>query len=155
VRGNERRNIFRDEHDFRMFIRIIGEAAETYQFIIHAYALMNNHYHVLIEIKLPNISQIMQYVNTAYGIYFNKRHKRCGHLLQGRFDAILVEHGENLKFVSAYIHLNPARAGIVKQVTDYEWSSYRQYTGGVINGIAEPAYILSLFSKGKGYLCIC
>jgi REP element-mobilizing transposase RayT len=149
ARGNERKNIFRDEIDRKKFIKIVGEAAEEFQFVVLSYVLMSNHYHFLIEIKLPNISQAMQLINASYTTYFNRKYKRSGHLLQGRFEAILVEHGQNLLYVTAYIHLNPARAGMVEQVIEYPWSSYRQYTGGVDKGIAVPEIILQRLSENR------
>lgn len=149
ARGNERRNIFRDDDDMRKFLSIMGDAKDKFQFILYSYTLMSNHYHFLAELKLPNMSQAMQYINTAYCIYFNRRYRRSGHLLQGRFGATLVEHGQDIKFVTAYIHLNPARAFMVKKLTDYQWSSHRQFTGGVSNGIAEPEYVLRYFSNNR------
>lgn len=150
ARGNERKDIFRDDEDRKKILQIMEEAKEKYQFIVFAYVLMSNHYHFLAEIKMPNMSQAMQFINTSYGIYFNRKYKRSGHFLQGRFQAIIVEHGQDLKFVMAYIHLNPARAGMVEKLIDYRWSSHRQYTGGMGNGIAEPENVLKYFSENRG-----
>lgn len=149
ARGNERKNIFKDDIDRKKFFKIIGEAAKEYQFFVLSYVLMSNHYHFLIEIKLPNISRAMQFINSSYSIYFNRKYKRSGHLFQGRFEAILVEHGQDLLYVSAYIHLNPGRAGMVEQVIDYPWSSYRQFTGGADGGIAVPEIILKILSENR------
>lgn len=149
ARGNERKNIFKSDADMKRFLKIMEEARKKYQFIIFAYVLMSNHYHLLLEIKQSNLSQVMQYINTSYGIYFNRKYKRSGHLFQGRFKAVIVEHGQDLKLVTAYIHLNPARAGMVEKLIDYQWSSHRQYTGGTEKGIAEPAYVLKHFSNDR------
>jgi putative transposase len=149
VRGNERKNIFKEEADFNEVLKIFSEAAEKYQFTVLSYVLMNNHYHFLAEIKLPNMSKAMQFINTSYALYFNKRYHRSGHLLQSRYKSIIVEHGQNLKYVTAYIHLNPARAGMVDKLLDYPWSSHRQYTGGVSGGLAKPEYVLKYFSNDR------
>jgi len=149
VRGNERKNIFRHESDFRKFIKIAESAKDKYQFVVHAYVLMSNHYHILVELKQSNFSRAMQYINTCYGIYFNRKYKRIGHLVQSKYKAIIVEHGPDLQYVAAYIHLNPARAGMVEKLIDYPWSSHRQFTGGVNGGLAEPERILRLFSEDR------
>ncbi len=149
ARGNERKNIYRDDIDRKKFLKIMKEAEKEFQFTVLSYVLMSNHYHFLIEIKLPNLSTIMHFVNLSYSRYFNSKYKRSGHLLQGRFEAILVEHGQDLLYVSAYIHLNPARAGMVEQVIDYPWSSYRQFTGGFDSGIAVPEIILQILSEDR------
>ena len=110
---------------------------------------MSNHYHFLLKINSTNLASAMQQINSRYVLYFNKKYRRTGHLIGEKYRAIIVEHGPDLQFVTAYIHLNPARAGMVKRVIDYPWSSHRQYTGGVGNGIAEIDAVLGLFAKTK------
>ena len=127
-RGNERRNIFRDDKEREQFLSYFGTATERYKAVIHVYCLMSNHYHLLLETPLGNLSQIMHHINGAYTTYFNKRHKRSGHLFQGRYRAIVVDKDEYAA-LSRYIHLNPVRAGIVKTPDEYPWSSYRYYSG--------------------------
>jgi len=90
---------------------------------------MDNHYHLLIETPRGNLSQILHHINGAYTTYFNIRHGRSGHLFQGRFKAILIEKDSYGGELSRYIHLNPVRAGLVKNPSEYRWSSYRYYIG--------------------------
>lgn len=97
--------------------------------VIHAYCLMSNHYHLLLETPSGNLSQIMQHINGAYTNYFNTKRKRYGHLFQGRYKAILIEADEYVKELSRYIHLNPVRAGMVTKPEEYRWSSFIDYAG--------------------------
>jgi len=126
-RGNERKSIYRDDADRRKMMKYIAEAVEKYSLIIHAFCLMENHYHFEIETPRGNLSQAMHWLKTAYAVYFNKHHKRNGHLFQGRFLSALVEKETHLMALTRYIHLNPVRAGMVERPEDYLWSSYREY----------------------------
>jgi len=128
-RGNERRNIFRTAGDRERFLDYLGSATTRYGAIIHAYCLMSNHYHLLVETPRANLSQIMRHINGAYTTYFNVKRTRAGHLLQGRYKAILVEADEYAEELSRYMHLNPVRAGIVARPELYRWSSYLSYIG--------------------------
>ena len=127
-RGNERKAVFKSRRDREKFLTYLETATERYGAVIHAYCLMDNHYHLLIETPLGNLSKIMQHINGAYTMYFNTKRKRVGHLLQGRYKAILIEADEYPKELSRYIHLNPVRAGIEQDPDEYEWSSCRYYT---------------------------
>ena len=126
-RGNERKEIFRDDVDRRRLIRYLAEAIEKFSLKIHAFCLMENHYHLEVETSRGNLSQTMHWLKTAYTVFFNKRHRRNGHLFQGRYHAALVEKESHLMALTRYIHLNPVRAGIVERPEDYFWSSYRDY----------------------------
>jgi hypothetical protein len=90
---------------------------------------MDNHYHLLLETPRGNLSQILHHINSAYTIYFNIKRRRSGHLFQGRFKAILLEKDAYCQELSRYIHLNPARAGLVNTLSAYPWSSYPSYIG--------------------------
>lgn len=90
---------------------------------------MSNHYHILLETPLGNLSQIMRHINGAYTTYYNTKRKRAGHLFQGRYKAILIQADEYAKELSRYIHLNPVRAGITARPEEYHWSSYKAYAG--------------------------
>jgi REP element-mobilizing transposase RayT len=105
----------------------LESASNRYGAVIHAYCLMDNHYHILIETPLGNLSKIMQHINSAYTTYFNLKRERSGHLFQGRYRSILVEVDEYAKELSRYIHLNPVRAKMVKTPEEYQWSSYSYY----------------------------
>lgn len=128
-RGIERRKIFLDVHDHRKFLHYLEENLKRYKILIYAYVLMDNHYHLLLETLEANLSKFMHDLNTAYTVYFNKRQKRGGPLLQGRYKAILVDREAYLFELSRYIHLNPVRAGLRKKAEMYPWSSYRTYLG--------------------------
>lgn len=129
ARGNERRDIFKSIKDRTQFLSYLESATERYDAAIHAYCLMTNHYHLLLETPSGNLSQIMRHINGAYTMYFNTKRKRAGHLFQGRYKAILVEADAYAKELSRYVHLNPVRAGIVRTPGEYRWSSYPGYIG--------------------------
>jgi putative transposase len=128
-RGNEQKDIFRSRKDREKFLGYLESTKERYGAVIHAFCLMNNHYHLLLETPAGNLSQIMRHINGAYTTYFNVKRKRAGHLFQGRYKAILVEADSYALELSRYIHLNPLRIGIVDKPEDYEWSSHRYYIG--------------------------
>lgn len=128
-RGNERKNVFKSKRDREKFFEYLESATQRYDAVIHAFCLMDNHYHLLIETPSGNLPQIMRHINGAYTTYFNVKRARPGHLFQGRYKAILVEIDEYAKELSRYIHLNPIRAKMVKTPEEYEWSSYRFYIG--------------------------
>ena len=150
-RGNLRDRIFFDDKDREKFLEILRRTKERYGYLLHAYALMENHYHLFLETPKANISQIMQNINTSYTVYVNKRHKRFGHLFQGRFKGILVDKETYLIVLTRYIHLNPVRAGIVKSPENYRWTSYREYMGTCKEetSLVDTAETLSYFSKTK------
>jgi len=127
ARGNEKRPIFRIERDFLRFIGCFERIYERYGVVIHAYVLMTNHYHLLLETPRANLSTALHDLNTAYTNYFNRRHDRVGHLFQGRYRSIVVEKDSYLLELSRYIHLNPVRAGMVKRPEAYRWGSYPSY----------------------------
>jgi len=128
-RGNEQKDVFKSRRDREKFFEYFESATKRYGAIIHAYCLMSNHYHLLLETPEGNLSQIMRHLNGAYTTYFNGKRKRSGHLFQGRYKAILVEADEYAAELSRYIHLNPVRAGMATGPDQYPWSSYRSYTG--------------------------
>jgi putative transposase len=148
-RGNERKNIFRDENDRIRMLKTLREGIRHYQINIYSYVLMSNHYHFLLETKLPNLSRVMQFVNTSYALYFNTKYERCGHLFQSRYKAYIVQKNEKLAEVTRYIHMNPIRAGMVKTLPEYRWSSHLQYTGAEIKGIAAPEFVLNQFAEKR------
>jgi len=127
ARGNEQKDIFRDDKDRERFLGYLETAAGRYKAVIHVYCLMSNHFHLLLSTPEGNLSQIMRHINGGYTTWFNKRHNRFGHLFQGRYKAILVDADPYAGELSRYIHLNPVRAGMVKQPEHYQWSSYAAY----------------------------
>ncbi len=129
ARGNEQKDIFKCRRDREKFLTYLQSSVERYGARIHGYCLMTNHYHLLMETPDGNLSQIMRHINGAYTTYYNVKRKRFGHLFQGRYKAIIVEADEYALELSRYMHLNPVRAAMVTKPQDYEWSSYRCYTG--------------------------
>jgi putative transposase len=147
-RGNEQKDIFKSKRDREKFLGYLESATTRYSAAIHAYCLMSNHYHLLLETPAGNLSQIMRHINGAYTTYFNIKRKRAGHLFQGRFKAILVEADDYLAELSRYIHLNPVRVGIVAKPEQCQWSSYRSYAGdSVPPEWLKTGFILGCFAK--------
>lgn len=128
-RGDDRKPIYASAADYRKFMAYAVKAKERYQCCLYAYCLMANHFHLLLETKLPNLSKIMHHIKGSYTTYYNIRHHRIGHLFQGRFKSIVVDKDSYFLQLSRYIHLNPVRAGVAKDPFEYEWSSYRGYLG--------------------------
>jgi REP element-mobilizing transposase RayT len=129
-RGNEKKDIFRDDDDRALFLATVGEMSERYEMDIFAYVLMGNHYHLLLKTNRSNLSKGMQWLGLAYTRRFNNRHSRSGHLFQGRFKSIIVENDAYLVRLSCYIHRNPLRANMVQRLAKYRWSSYPVYAYG-------------------------
>ena len=109
ARGNERKDIFRDDPDRLHFRALLGEMVERCGLLLHSWVLMSNHYHLLLEAPRGNLSLAMQWLNVSYSVWFNRRHRRIGHLFQGRFKAIVVEAQSWALALSRYVHLNPVR----------------------------------------------
>jgi putative transposase len=137
-RGNERRVLFHDDRDRRRFLQNLAERIPPYDIRLFLYCLMSNHVHLLLETPRGNLSGFMGSLLTSYSTYFNLRHRRSGHLTQGRFTSPLVERNNYLLRLSRYIHLNPVRVkGLSRlplnerraRLRRYPWSSYRAYTG--------------------------
>lgn len=128
-RGHRRENVFRNDGDRKKFLNKLSLVAERLQLKIHAYVLMSNHYHLLIETPQANIVKAMHDINAGYANWYRTKYGLIGSIFQGRYKAIIVEKDEYLLVLSAYIHLNPVKAGMVKKPEDYIWSSYRNYIG--------------------------
>ena len=128
-RGNERKAIFRDDADREKFIELVGRAVEDFQLRIHGYVLMANHYHLLVETPVGGLQRAMRYLNGVYTQAFNRRHRRAGHLFQGRYKAIVVDKDSYLLELSRYIHLNPWRLKRSQDPFKYRWSSLKAYVG--------------------------
>src|SRR5208283_319520 len=149
-RGNERKKIVLDDADREIFLSVLAENLGQHQVVCHAWVLMDNHYHLLLETPAPNLSLAMKHVNGIYTQKFNKKHHRVGHLFQGRYKSIVVEKDSYLKELCRYVVLNPVRAKLVKAPGEWKWSSYR----GTV-GLSKPEkwletdWILGQFGKYK------
>jgi putative transposase len=128
-RGDRQDHIYESDHDRNQFLSVLGEVCEAYNWVCHAYCLMSNHYHLLIETPDANLSKGMRQLNGVYTQRFNRLHKRVGHVFQGRYKAIHVEKQAYLLELARYIVLNPMRAEMVRAAKDWPWSSYRSTTG--------------------------
>jgi len=128
-RGNQKQPIFLTDDDRFYFLKTLGEAHERLAAVIHVYCLMPNHYHLALVTPLGNLSRIMHFINTAFSVYLNLKHDRCGHLFQGRFGAILVDAESYARTVTMYIHGNPVRKKFVSRPEEFEWSSAAAYYG--------------------------
>ena len=129
AQGNEKQSIFRDSRDRRRFLQILASVVEKYSVVCHAYCLMGNHYHLLLEMLQGNLSRAMEQLNGRYSRWFNWRYGRVGHLFRDRFKAHLVQKDSYLLTVSRYIVLNPVRSGVARSPEDWQWSSYRATAG--------------------------
>lgn len=123
-RGNERKPIYLDESDFEGFLKVLGDVCERYNWVIHSFCLMTNHYHLLVETPDANLSKGMRQLNGVYTQWFNRKHRRVGHLFQGRYKAILVDKDAYLLELNRYIILNPIRARMVDNLSEWPWSSW-------------------------------
>ncbi|MBI4057019.1 MAG: transposase [Elusimicrobia bacterium] len=128
-RGNARQKIYLDDQDRLCFQKILNETINHFNWYCFAYCLMDNHYHLLIETPVPNLSRGMRQLNGIYTQNFNHRYQRIGHLFQGRFKAILVEKNTYLLELCRYIVLNPVRAHMVQYPGDWAWSSFKATAG--------------------------
>jgi len=128
-RGNEKKNVFKDDIDRDTFLKILAQVNKRYSWSCHSYCLMDNHYHLLIETPEGNLALGMRQLNGVYTQAFNKRYNRTGHLFQGRYKAILIQKDSHLLEVCRYVVLNPVRASMVEHPDAWKWSSYRATSG--------------------------
>nr|VFJ63687.1 MAG: REP element-mobilizing transposase RayT [Candidatus Kentron sp. DK] len=130
-RGDRQEAVYEDDTDRLAFLKILGDVIGTYNWICHAYCLMSNHYHLVIQTPDANLSKGMRQLNGVYTQVSNRRHGRAGHLFQGRYKAILVDGDSYFLALNRYVVLNPVRAGMVAQPNDWPWSSYPAMIGDI------------------------
>ncbi len=150
ARGNERKSIFLQdgEGDRTAFLEILGATCDRCNWICHAYCLMTNHYHLLLETPGANLSKGMRQLNGVYTQYVNRIHRRAGHLFQGRFKGILVEKDSYLLELARYVVLNPVRAAMVRGPEEWPWSSYRATIGmDKADSFVETDWLLRAFGS--------
>lgn len=160
-RGNARQRIFADEVDCAKFVQLLVAAIARYELELHAYVLMGNHYHLIAETRRANLGRAMHWLTTAYTVYYNRRHRRVGHLFQSRYKSIVVEAEGYLLGLSRYLHLNPVRGRVVgqgdpverrKRLREWCWSSYPGY-GGLRKSeswIVEERILGEMGGRGQG-----
>jgi len=153
VRGIERRRIVNDAADRKNFVKRIGELSVDTGTAIYAWALMTNHAHILLRSSETGISGFMRRFLTGYAISYNRRHRRWGHLFQNRYKSIVCDEDAYFTELVRYIHLNPIRAGLVKnlsQLDRYPWSGHSGLMGRVENDWQDRDYVLKWFGKREG-----
>ena len=128
-RGDRREDIYLDDIDRVIFLEVLAGVCERFCWVCHAYCLMSNHYHLLIETRESTLSQGMRQLNGVFTQRSNHRHHRVGHVFQGRYKAILVQKESYLLELARYVVLNPVRAGMVRSAKDWPWSNYRSTAG--------------------------
>jgi len=149
-RGNAREDIFDDDGDRNAFLECLGKVVHRFHWLCHAYCLMDNHYHLVIETPEANLSKGMRQLNGIYTQRYNRRHRTVGHLFQGRYKAILIQKESHLVAVCRYVVLNPVRAKAVERVEQWKWSSY----GGTAGLAKRPPWlavdcVLRQFGKNR------
>ncbi len=143
IRGINHGYIFEEEADYNCFLNILERYSKENVCDIYAYALMGNHVHLLLKDNNSNISKMLKQLGVSYVLYFNRKYERTGHLFQDRFKSEAVERDSYLLTVLRYIHQNPLKAGLVKKMESYCWSSYPCYLTG--SGIVNTGFALSMF----------
>lgn len=150
-RGNDKKAVFKDDEDRATFLKILAFINKRYHWLCHAYCLMDNHYHLMIETPDGNLSLGMRQLNGVYTQARNKRYNKTGHLFQGRYKAILIQKDTHLLEVCRYVVLNPVRARMVEKPEDWRWSSCRA-TGGTETAhlCLTTDWVLAQFSRTRG-----
>ncbi len=149
-RGDRRENIYEDDADREQYLDVLSSVINQFNWVCFAYCLMDNHYHLLVQTPDGNLSKGMRQLNGVYTQSYNRRHKKTGHLFQGRYKAILCQEEAYLLELSRYIVLNPVKARIVKRAENWKWSSYQATTGrSLVPEWLSVEYLLSQFSRQK------
>jgi putative transposase len=148
-RGNARATIFHGRYDCEVFLDLVEIVVRRYSWSCHAYCLMGNHYHLLVETREATLCAGMRHLNGLYAQGFNRRHGRVGHVFQGRFKAILVEGEGHLLRLARYIFRNPVRAGLCASPADWPWSSYRAMLGAPAPRCLTVDWLLGCFGRDE------
>ena len=150
IRGINRQEIFQETEDYEAMLKAFQHVVEKNKCDILSYCLMSNHVHLLLKEKDENLSKAMQSIEVSYVWWYNERYERVGHLFQNRYLSVPVENEAYLLGVLRYIHRNPIKAGIVKKLDEYKWSSYNAYLKGKdLRGIVTPVLVLKLFDNNE------
>jgi putative transposase len=149
ARGNERRDIFRDDRDRERYLERLSHYRDRFGFQLLAFCLMSNHVHLVVETGKMPLSRVMLGLQGSYTQWFNRRHRRSGHLFQGRYKAFLVQEDEYLQALVRYVHENPVKAKIVERARLYPWSSDRFYRKGRGPGWLDLERVLETFGKSR------
>ena len=150
ARGNNRQAIVRDLVDCDTYFAILSRTVRWCRWRCLSYCLMPNHVHLLIETTEPNLGVGMRELHGRYARSFNKRHKRCGHLFQGRYGGVVVKDDAQLRTVARYIALNPVKARLCERPEDWRWSSHRAVVGGEVPAFLDVERLMELFGSAGG-----
>ena len=149
-RGDGREDIYLIDADREAWLQVFGQVCDRFNWVCHAWCLMTNHYHILIETPEANLAQGMRQLNGVYTQRFNRTHRRVGHVYQGRYQAILVERDSYLLELARYVVLNPLRAKMVKRLENWTWSSYLATCGqSIAPGWLQTDWILAQFGQRR------
>jgi putative transposase len=148
-RGVKKLAIFHDAQDRQRFLQLLLIAQTQYPFIIQAYSLMTNHFHLLMKTMTASLSEIMQVVSGRYALWFNRKYDHIGHAFQARFHSIPVQTDAYLAQVSRYIDLNAPRAGLIIKPEDYAWCGYRSLVQKIHDPVIDQSEVLALFSEDR------
>lgn len=149
ARGNRKQEIFGGDRGRERFLDKLTVYKKRYNCILYSYILMKNHFHLLIETVSEPLSIIMQGLLQSHTQWFNRKHNAVGHLFQGRYKAILCDKDQYLLVLVRYQHLNCVRAGLVKDPSQYKWSSHRAYLGLEEDDLVNTEFVLSQFSESR------
>jgi REP element-mobilizing transposase RayT len=147
ARGNNRERIYRDDQDRRLYLNRLAKTADRSGWRALGYCLMDNHLHALIETPHANLSAGMQYLQGGYAQVFNLRHRRVGHLFQGRYGAVSMRTDTQVCAAAAYIARNPVAAGLCRTAADWPWSSFRAVAEGKSPGWIDGERLLGFFGS--------
>ncbi len=149
ARGNHRNQIFLTPNDYEKYLTLVERYKERYDFRLYAYALLSSHLHLLMETADIPLSKIMQGMQQTYTQFFNWKYDKVGHLFQGRYKAVLCQKDTYLLELVRYIQLNPIRAGLVKSITHYPWTSYSSYLKNKKDKLIDADVVLAQFGHDK------
>jgi REP element-mobilizing transposase RayT len=151
VRGNQRRKTFLDDTDYQAYLDRLARYRRRYDYTLYAYCLMPNHVHLLLESSHHPLAKLMQGLQQSYSQYFNLRHRKVGHVFQGRYQAIICQKDPYLLELVRYIHLNPVRSGIVKDPQRYPFTGHRAYVEGKVTELIDPRRVLGILGSKARY----
>jgi putative transposase len=150
ARGNDKRLIYRDDLDRRVYLRMLRGTVKQRRWRLLAYCLMENHLHLLLETPQANLGVGMQRMHSLYATEFNKRHRRSGHVFQGRYGAVRIKTDEQLWTVAVYIAMNPVDAGLCTRAEEWPWSSHSAAIFGDAPDWVDVSYLLDHFAAAGG-----
>lgn len=148
-RGNRREPIFLSDGDRALFLDLVRQFASRLRWTLYGHCLLQNHYHLLLQIPEPSLSAGMQRINSEYAQWFNHVYGLSGHVFQGRYGAVLVESDWHFLELSRYLALNPVRAGLCDAPGDWRWGSYRALVGGELESLVASQKLLGYFGSDR------